>query len=194
MSKYLGNFGASPTIDFKFFTVNPSQVPTALAGGTVGVYKSNGTAESYSGVSLGTDFDGITGMNHVRIVGTDAFYAVSNDFQVVLVSGTVGTTAVSGCPLRDFSIQNRYGTSDYVALVGTISHTLSRAEPGQGAPAATTDAFTKLDYLYKAWRNKKDHDGTTFQIYNDAGTTVDHKSTDTDNGAISTSGEIVSGA
>jgi hypothetical protein len=31
----------------------------------------------------------------------------------------------------------------------------ARAEPAQGNPPANPDAMTKLDYLYKAWRNKK---------------------------------------
>lgn len=69
-----------------------------------------------------------------------------------------------------------------------------RAEPGQGAPAANADAMTKLDYVYKAWRNKIEQTSTTYSLYDDAGTTVDHKSTDSDDGTTATKGEIVSGA
>jgi len=49
------------------------------------------------------------------------------------------------------------------------------AEPAQGAPAATTTLAAKINYLYKAWRNKKTNDGATTKLYADDGTTVDHK-------------------
>lgn len=68
-----------------------------------------------------------------------------------------------------------------------------RAEPGQGAPAVNADAMTKLDYLYKAWRNKIEQTATTLSIYDDAGTTVDHKSTVSDDGTTATIGEIGTG-
>lgn len=68
-----------------------------------------------------------------------------------------------------------------------------RAEPGQGAPPVNADAMTKLDYIYKWYRNKKDNDGSTTQYYDDAGTTVDHKQTTTDAAGTTTINEIVSG-
>ena len=69
----------------------------------------------------------------------------------------------------------------------------ARTEPGQGAPPVNPDLATKIDYLYKAWRNKKEQTSTTFSLYDDAGTTVDQKSTDSDNGTTATKGEIGSG-
>ncbi len=67
------------------------------------------------------------------------------------------------------------------------------AEPGQGAPAATASLVTKINYLYKSWRNKKEQTSSTFSLYDDAGTTVDQKSTVSDNGTTATRGEIVTG-
>lgn len=67
------------------------------------------------------------------------------------------------------------------------------AEPGQGAPAATASLAAKLNYLYKFTRNKKIQSATELDIYNDAGDTVDQKSTKSDDGSNFTSGEIVSG-
>jgi len=69
----------------------------------------------------------------------------------------------------------------------------ARTEPGQGAPPANPDAMTKLDYLYKAWRNKTTQTATTWSLYNDAGTTVDQKSTVSDDSTTATSGEIATG-
>ena len=66
-------------------------------------------------------------------------------------------------------------------------------EPAQGAPGATVSIFAKINYLYKVLRNKKDATSTLIQIYDDAGTTVDHKRTISDNGTTYTEEEIVTG-
>lgn len=52
---------------------------------------------------------------------------------------------------------------------------VARGEPGQGAPPVNPDMATKIDYLYKFLRNKITNDGTDIEVYDDAGTTVDHK-------------------
>ena len=67
------------------------------------------------------------------------------------------------------------------------------AEPGQGAPTATTSLAAKIGYLYKAFRNKLTQTATTLSILNDAGDTVDQKSTVSDDGTTYTRGEIGSG-
>lgn len=67
------------------------------------------------------------------------------------------------------------------------------AEPSQGTPAATTSLAAKINYLYKAWRNKKTQTATTHSLFDDAGTTVDQKSTVSDDGATATRGEMVTG-
>jgi hypothetical protein len=68
------------------------------------------------------------------------------------------------------------------------------AEPAQGAPPATASIVQKIGYWYKAWRNKTETTSTEISIYNDAGTTVDHKSTISDNGTTTTKGEFITGA
>lgn len=89
-------------------------------------------------------------------------------------------------------------------IVGGITHKLierviidsfltDSAEPGQGAPAATTSPKAKLDNLHKAWRNKKTQSSTEFKLYADDGTTVDQKSSVSYSGATWTSGEIGTG-
>ena len=69
----------------------------------------------------------------------------------------------------------------------------ARTEPGQGAPAVNPDAMTKLDYLYKAWRNKSTQTASEHGLYNDAGDTVDQKATISDDGTTATKGEVISG-
>jgi hypothetical protein len=85
-------------------------------------------------------------------------------------------------------------TSGAVDTVTTVTAlTANRAEPGQGAPAASTSMLAKLDYLYKAWRNKCSQNSDTYKLYNDAGDTVDQKSTTSDDDVTFTRGEVESG-
>jgi hypothetical protein len=104
---HLGNFKAEQTVDFKFTTVS-GVTPFTLAGTpALAVYKANGTTQSTAGITLSVDFDGVTGLNHVRILTTDAFYAADNDYQVVITAGTVNGTSVVGYVVGSFSILNR---------------------------------------------------------------------------------------
>lgn len=68
-----------------------------------------------------------------------------------------------------------------------------RTEPSQGAPPVNPDLATKIDYLYKAWRNKKTQTADTMSVFDDAGTTVDHKATVSDDGTTATVGEVGTG-
>jgi hypothetical protein len=69
-----------------------------------------------------------------------------------------------------------------------------RTEPGQGAPPVNPDTVTKIDYLYKSWRNKKTQTATLLSIFADDGTTVDHKSIVSSVGGTTTLGELITGA
>jgi hypothetical protein len=180
----LGNRAEDSTIDFTFLTTNTSAVPTTLAGTpVVSVYKANGATESVAGVTLTVDFDGKTGLNHVRIdTSADAFYAIANDYSVVITTGTVATVSVVGATVGTFSIENRFDA---------ISET--QALPAQGAPSATPDLKTAIMWLYKSWRNLKDNDGTTTQLYDDAGTTVDSKQTTSEAAGTVTKAKWISG-
>lgn len=68
-----------------------------------------------------------------------------------------------------------------------------RGEPGQGAPPVNPDLATKIDYLYKAWRNKKTQTSSTYSLFNDDASTVDQKATVSDDGTTTTVGEVASG-
>lgn len=68
-----------------------------------------------------------------------------------------------------------------------------RGEPGQGAPPVNPDLATKIDYLYKAWRNRSTQTATTYSLYADNGTTVDQKATVSDDGTTYVKGEIATG-
>lgn len=69
----------------------------------------------------------------------------------------------------------------------------ARGEPGQGALPVNPDLATKIDYLYKFLRNKITVDATTISVFADDASTVDHKSTHSDDATTYTRGEFVTG-
>lgn len=71
--------------------------------------------------------------------------------------------------------------------------TANRAEPGQGAPAASTSMLAKLDYLYKAWRNRTTQTATEYSLFADDAVTKDQKATCSSDGTTLVRGEIATG-
>lgn len=71
--------------------------------------------------------------------------------------------------------------------------TSNRAEPGQGAPGASITSLAKLDYLYKAWRNRTTQTADQYSLYGDDGVTVDHKATFSDDNTTADRGEVATG-
>jgi hypothetical protein len=124
--KYLGNLTEDQIVDFKFSTHTATGAPITLAGTpVVKVYKANATdSEVSTGVTLSVDFDGVTGLHNVRIdTSAAAFYAVANDYSVVITTGTVDGVSVVGTVLATFSIENRFegdsaGTTELLTRVG----------------------------------------------------------------------------
>lgn len=64
----------------------------------------------------------------------------------------------------------------------------------QGAPSATASAFTGLNFIYEAWRNKSTTTATLVTVFKDDGTTALVKSTIADNGTTFTKDEFITGA
>jgi hypothetical protein len=110
--QYLGDYTEDyATLNFKFSTHKSDGTPITLAGTpVVKVYKANSTTtETATGVTLTVDFDSVTGLHNVLIdLSADAFYAVANDYAVVITTGTVDSVSVVGTVLAHFSIENRF--------------------------------------------------------------------------------------
>lgn len=103
----------------------------------------------------------------------------------VMVGGTVTGMVVIGCYIQ-LSASN---IADVLSMLDD-----ARAEPAQGTPPVNPDSMTKLDYLYKAWRNKSIQTATLLSLYADNGTTVDQKSIISDAAGVTTRGEMATGA
>jgi hypothetical protein len=79
------------------------------------------------------------------------------------------------------------------AEVVDVLHVDTHAELAQGAPPATDSLAHKIGYLYKFMRNKIETTATQISVYNDAGDTVDHKSTISDDSTTFSRGEFATG-
>lgn len=83
--------------------------------------------------------------------------------------------------------------ADVNAEVVDTLNTDTYAEPGQGTPGATISLAAKINYLYKAWRNRSTQTASQYTLYNDDGTTVDQKATVSDDGTTADKGEVATG-
>lgn len=131
----------------------------------------------------------ITTTNNTDMRGTDgANTTVPDNTSITAILTDTDTTI----PDLIAALNNLNATQINAEIVDALNVD-TYAEPGQGAPAATTSLVAKINYLYKAWRNKTEQTATTLSIYNDAGTVVDQKATVSDDLTTATNGEIVSG-
>lgn len=152
--QYLGDYAEDyATLNFKFSTHKADGTPATLSGTpAISVYKANGTTQSTAGITLSVDFDSVTGLNNVLIdLSADAFYAVANDYQVVITTGTVDSVSVVGTVLAHFSIENRFNEVDVTKISGDSTaadnlesacdnYSATRGLAGTALPAAAADA------------------------------------------------------
>jgi hypothetical protein len=103
----LGDFDTSAVVYFKFTTFRPSTgAPFTLAGTpALSVYKDNSTTQTTTGVTLTADFDSVTGLNHVAIDTSDAFYSAGSFFDVVITTGTVDSVSAVGTVVGRFTLR-----------------------------------------------------------------------------------------
>lgn len=101
----LGDYHAGDTIRWKFATRNSSGVLTALASGSVAMYKNDTTTEFVTGITLTASFDGVTGMNHISVdTSSTTAYDAGSTFMAVLSAGTVNSVTVTGEPVGRFTL------------------------------------------------------------------------------------------
>lgn len=119
---YHGDIALGETIDIKFSTRRfSSGAPFTLAGSPViSAYVDNGTTEITAGITLTVDFDGRTGLNNVRVVGTSGNgFATGTNVTLVITTGTVDSVSVVGECVGAFSIEKR-STANLAGLINTV--------------------------------------------------------------------------
>lgn len=97
------------------------------------------------------------------------------------VTGTIGSLAVQAKADVNTEVVDALATDTY-------------AEPGQGAPAATATIAAKINYLFKAWRNKHTQTATEYALYGDDAVTKDQEAVVSDDGTTFSRGEVSTGA
>jgi hypothetical protein len=99
------DYSLETTIDKTFTTRQATGAPFTLAGSpAAGAYKDNGTTEITAGITLTPNFDGRTGLNHVRIVATTANGYAAGTYALVLTAGTVDGISVVGETIAEFTL------------------------------------------------------------------------------------------
>jgi hypothetical protein len=109
MSKYIGDFSKNDTITFMFTTFRPSTGAPFLLAGTpvVSVYKDNNTTQDTAGVTLTTNYDGVTGLNFVSISTSTGFYVDGSSYECVITTGTVDSVSVVGSCVGRFTMRDQ---------------------------------------------------------------------------------------
>lgn len=151
-------------------------VLTETAGLLAGGFKKFFNVASPTLTCLGIDQ---TGDSYARI-GAPAGASISAD--IATVGGYIDTEVAAILAAVD---------TEVAAILALLNS--ARSEPAQGAPPVNPNMATKVDYLYKSWRNKKDNDGSTTKLYADDASTVDHKQTTSSSGGTVTKGEWATG-
>jgi hypothetical protein len=117
--------------------------------------------------------------------------AAAADLTTELQSGLATSSAVATLQTSVDTIDDFLDT-EVAAIVTAL--TANRGEPGQGSPAVSTSVLAKIDYLYKAWRNRSTQTASEYALYADDGTTKDHEAACSDDATTFVRGEITTGA
>lgn len=123
------------------------------------------------------------GLNNLLI---DSAYSDTRGLTGTAVPAAAADTG-GGLPISDA------GGLDMDTMVTDALNVDTYAEPGQGLPPATATLVQKIGYIYKSWRNKKNNDGSTTNLYADDASTVDQKQTTSSVAGTVTKDEWVSG-
>lgn len=187
------------------FMVLPANVYDSLVLGTdnlqVDTTQIGGTSQTARDIGASVLLSPGTGTGQVSLSSGAITVGTNNDKTGYSISGTITTLdaldtaqdSQHSTTQSAISSLNDLSAAQVNAEVVDALATDTYAEPGQGAPASTTTIAAKINYLYKAWRNKSEQTSTTYSLYDDAGSTVDQKATVSDNGTTASKGEIVTG-
>jgi hypothetical protein len=152
MHPYLGDYAVGATVHLALNTSDLDAAPITL-GGTpaVHVYRSDGTTEDDSGITLTTDYDSRTGLHRVAIdMSADGtFYAGGHDYFVVITTGTVDGVSVVGKCVGHFSVMNR-----------SLTTTLADSIPADGTRPSAAQAL----YMLVQFMTERSVSGTTCTV------------------------------
>ncbi len=104
-----------------------------------------------------------------------------------------GAITSSEAPNLDAAVTTRATPAQVNTEVADVLKVDTVTLPGQIAPTATPTMETIFAFLYKAFRNRKTQTASQWNLYDDAGTTIDQKAPVSDDGTTAEKSEIVTG-
>ena len=167
-------------------------VDTATMRGTDGVDTATmrGTNSALLAASAPTNFGDLsivatTGLVDVTQVAAD---------KVWLTTGRTLTAFSTALALSVWDVlESAIVTASSIGL--KLKNSLAdTGEPGQGAPPVSASSQTKIDWLFKNFRNKKEQTTGEFRLFDNAGSTIDSKATVSDAAGVTTKEEMATGA
>lgn len=173
------------------FTLTAGPAEDDALNGCV-VYIHDVASAVQGGYGVVQDYTGAT-KTVTLIVGTTFTAAATDNISVFPPTNTrwVGGQLQGGVDLEEIGNNVTSALNSAGAALALLDD--PRSEPAQGAPPVNPDMATKVDWLYKAWRNKKTQTATQYSLFADDASTVDHKATVSDDGTTTTIGEVASG-
>lgn len=169
-----------------------TRIPAALVGGrmdsSVGAMAANVMTAAAAAADLTTELQ--TGLATSASITT---LQTSVDDLPTNAELATSQAAADDATLAAIAALNNLSAAQVNAEIVDALATDTYAEPPQGAPPATASLSAKLNYLYKAWRNKKTQTSTAFSLFADDTITVDQKATVSDDGTTFTHTEIAGG-
>lgn len=132
---------------------------------------------------------GLTALPNVAAGANGGLPTGNASGQVVVSSHATGAIVAASFGTGANNLSAAQVNAEVVDALATDTY----AEPGQGTPAATLSLSGKVNYLYKAWRNKKTQTDDEASLYADDGTTVDQKWSISDDNTTLISGEVTTG-
>ena len=134
-----------------------------------------------------------TGVDSVVILLKGATGMAPLPLEIQLTNVNLNDATSAGLARLDAAITTRATPAQVNAEVVDALNVDTYAEPGQGTPPATATLVQRLQYLYKAWRNRATQTASQYSLYGDDATTVHHKATFVDNGTTADRGEVTTG-
>lgn len=187
-----------PVIGFRAAGLNDVLIDSAYSAtrGLAGTALPDAAADAATGLPIsdagGLDLDTkLANTNEITVARMGALTDWINGGRLDLLLDTIPTTAMRGTDGANTATP--LTAAEVNAEVVNVINTDTSGEPAQGAPPATASLRTKIDWLFKAFRNKKTQTATEWDLFNDAGTVVDSKATVADDGTTASKAEIVSG-
>lgn len=163
--------------DLVFYTTG-GDFTAVITAGTVDAVSAVGTVVASWSIGKGVDLTRI-GANATSLSDFKDFVDDGYDPTTNMVAGALalGTQA----------------KADVNAEVLDVLNVDTFAQPGQGAPPATTTMRLMMAYWYKNWRNRKQQTAAQWTLYNDDAATVDQKAAVSNDGTTAEKGEVATG-